>query len=249
MTEGMELLFELFSDLPRQGPGSAEATLRALGMIQDLPTRPGILDVGCGTGAQTMVLAEHTDGRITALDLHPPYLAELAAKARKRGVEDRITTVAGDMSAMALPEESFDLVWSEGAIYIIGFARGLREWRRLLRSGGHLAVTEVVWLVEKPARELREFWDAEYPAIGPVEDRLAEIRESGYRAVGHFVLPPEVWWDDFYRPLEASLEAFLARHPGEPEAEGLIDATRVEIDMFRRYGDQYGYAFLIMQMG
>ena len=53
----MEYFFELFGDLPRQGPGCGEATLRALELLKDLPPQPKVLDIGCGSGMQTLILA------------------------------------------------------------------------------------------------------------------------------------------------------------------------------------------------
>src|SRR5262249_11799155 len=50
------------------------------------------------------------------------------------------------MSALDFPDASFDLIWSEGAIYVMGFAEGLRAWKRLLKPHGAIAVTELSWL-------------------------------------------------------------------------------------------------------
>lgn len=62
---------EYFSHIERQGPGSPEATLKALGFIDNLHDQSGIANIGCKTGAQTMTPARHAPGKITGPDLFP----------------------------------------------------------------------------------------------------------------------------------------------------------------------------------
>ena len=251
MSQDMDgYFFEVFSGLPRQGPGSVEMTKKALGMIEGLPKEPRILDIGCGTGASTIVLAEGTDGIITALDFHGPYLEELMEKARSRGVGDRIVPVKGDMKELQRmfdKDPEFDLIWSEGAIYIIGFRKGLEEAGALLRPGGITAVTDVVWLVEEPHPEVKGFWESEYPEISTLDNKLRLIGSSGYELVSHFLLPQDVWAEDYYLPLEENLKGFKDIHKGDPEAKAISEMVEDELRIWREYGDQYGYAFFIMR--
>ena len=123
----MSIFRELTEGLPRQGPGSAETTLRALGLVRGLPARPRILDVGCGPGAQTIELARATGGRILAVDIRQRFLDQLTERARAAGVIPQVTTVKTSMFDMDFADASFDLIWSEGAIYIAGTRRG--PWR------------------------------------------------------------------------------------------------------------------------
>jgi SAM-dependent methyltransferase len=240
------LFFELFDGLPRQGPGDASSTLRALALVPGIDSRTRVLDVGCGTGLHTRVLARHSPVRVVAVDNHPPFVEELNREARAQGLSDRIEARVGDMRHLGFPPGSFDLVWSEGAIYVMGFEEGLRAWHPLLRPGGHLAVTEVCWTRADPPPDCAAFWAQEYPAIRGVEDRLAAIGAAGYETVGHFALPPSAWWDDYYRPLEANLSLFRERHR-EEAARGLADQVQREIDVWRRYSDCYGYEFFVMR--
>lgn len=67
------LFFELFSGLPRQGPGDGASTERALALVPPLGSASRVLDIGCGTGAQTRVLARSTPAHITEIDSHAPF--------------------------------------------------------------------------------------------------------------------------------------------------------------------------------
>ena len=146
----MDLFFEIHSGLPREGPGSNASTRRAFALMTALPAQAAILDVGCGPGMQTLELASLTDGKVTAVDTHQPYLDELCRQARDRGLSHRIETINRSMQELGLEDASFDAIWSEGAIYVMGFENGLRAWRRLHKPGGYIAVSELAWLKPEP---------------------------------------------------------------------------------------------------
>src|SRR5260370_30240466 len=137
----MSIFRELTEGLPRQAPGSAEATLRALAMARGLPERPRILDVGCGPGAQTIELARTTGGWIVAVDIRQRFLDELTERAGAAGVLPQVTTINSSMFDMDFDDASFNLIWSEGAVYIAAFSAGLRAWLRFLKPGGWIAVS------------------------------------------------------------------------------------------------------------
>jgi SAM-dependent methyltransferase len=241
------LFFEIFGGLPRQGPGDAASTLRALSLVPGVGPGTRVLDVGCGTGAQTLVLARSSKAHILAIDNHPPFVEELNRRALELGLADRVEARVGDMHRLDFAPGSFDLLWCEGAIYGVGFETGLREWRRLLAPGGHMAVTEACWTKPDPPPECVAFWEQEYPAIRDVPSRLASIEQCGYDTVGHFTLPPSSWWDDYYRPLQENVSAFRERHRDEPDAQALAGAVQREIDVWRAYSDFYGYEFFVIR--
>jgi len=245
----MDLFFEIHSGLPREGPGDDASTARAYALIPGLPPSPKILDIACGPGQQSCVLAKVSGGHVTALDNHPPFLADLARLKASAGqaVAEKITPVLGDMFALDFPDQSFDLLWSEGAIYIIGFERGLREWKRLLKPGGAIAVTEACWLVEDPPAETWDLWQREYPLIRSVAHNLEAVARCGYRLLGHFTLPQSAWWDQYYTPLQARLPLLRQKYAGNAEMQRLLDANQEEIDIYRKYGHTYGYEFFVMQ--
>jgi SAM-dependent methyltransferase len=241
------LFFEMFSGLPRQGPGDSASTLKALALVPGVGSETRVLDLGCGTGLQTRVLAQHSPARFVAIDNHPPFVHELNGYARALGIADRLEARVADMHHLEYPPGSFDVIWCEGAIWVVGFEAGLREWRRLLVPGGHAAVTEVCWTRSDPPPECRAFWDEEYPAIRDASALLAMADECGYETVGHFVLPPSSWWDEYYAPLQRNLTAFRGRHRAEADAEELADRVQREIDIWHTYSEFYSHEFLVMR--
>ena len=242
----IELLIALHDGLPRQGPGNAASTRRALALCTALPTAPEILDIGCGTGAQTLILAAATTGRITALDRSRVFLRSLRRSATERGWASRVQVFQGDMRALPFRETSFDLIWSEGAVYIMGFDAGLTRWRSWVKPGGYLAVSELSWFRSDPPAELKAFFDVEYPVLRGVEANLTAAGEQGWQVIGHFPLPWSAW-QEYYGPLWERLPAFRAAHAKDADAQAVADLTESEMALMARYAADCGYAFYILR--
>jgi SAM-dependent methyltransferase len=240
----MALVFSFYEGVERKGPGSDETTLKALNLLDGLPANPRIVEFGCGAGMASIALARSIPCHVTAVDIHQPFLDELDRSAVRAGLNDRITTLKADMGDPPFPDESFDVVWSEGAIYNIGFEEGLRRWRRLLPKGGYVAVSEAVWLSENPPQRAKEFWEAEYPAMTSVEENLCKFSPSGFEPLGHFILPPTDW-GNYYLPLQAHLAEFRKSHADNAAAESLVNSVQREIDIWKEFGTTFGYAFFM----
>ncbi len=244
-----QIFFELYESLPRQGPGNRDCVARVLALCRDLPSAPTVLDLGCGVGGQTLCLAELLPGAIiTALDIHVPNIERLRATVAVRGLAERIQPMVEDMAEPRLSPASFDLVWSEGALYNIGIEKALHVCRGLLGAGGYLAFTDAVWLRDNPPPEVKASFDLDYPTMGRVSDVLTAIERSGFSLIGHFTLPDEAWWDDFYSPMEVRIEELRGKYGDDEEALAVLDQLAQEPAMHRRYSDYYTYEFFVARL-
>ena len=239
------LICEYFSSISRQGPGSDESTQRALSMIHDLGADSVIADLGCGCGSQTLQLALHTQAKVKALDLFPLFLDRLKERCRKVGVSDRVEAIEGDMCNLPFEKASLDVIWSEGAIYNIGFKRGITEWREYLKPYGWLAVSEASWLTDSRPSEIEDFWNEAYPEIDTIATKVQQLKDAGYHDVNTFVLPKECWIDNFYLPQREVQRLFLERYPDNKTAAELVANQRREAELYSRYSDYYGYVFYV----
>ncbi|WP_327327280.1 bifunctional class I SAM-dependent methyltransferase/N-acetyltransferase [Streptomyces sp. NBC_01210] len=231
-----DAFFALHHGLPRQGPGSDNTSRRLLALAGPLPTRPRVLDLGCGPGRSALLLAAEAGAKVTAVDLHEPFLDELRHTAEARGFGDAIRTIKADMAELPFPDGSFDLVWAESSAYNIGFDTALRQWRRLLAPGGSLVLTECEWTAGNPSAEARAFWDQHYALRTTVENTSAAVA-AGYTVLGVH-RQPESDWDEYYGPLGERADAGDVAAPGMAQA---LAATRAEIAMRHEHGTEYGY--------
>lgn len=247
-----KIFFEVHSNLPREGPGDNESTARAFKSLKDLPAKPRILDVGCGPGMQTIELAKLSNGQIEAVDAYQPFLDQLNLAAKKEGLIDKINIVKGDMFNLKYSKESFDVIWCEGAIFIIGFEKGLREWRPLLAKGGYLVVSELSWFRKDSPEELSVYLKEMYAGLEnsqahSIDENLETAKNAGFEVIASFKLPKSSWWDNYYSPIEAKLPQLRAKHQDDLDALAYLDCEAKEIEMYRKYSDYYGYAFYVLQ--
>lgn len=242
----LDLLIDLHRDGKRQGPGDDTDTRLAVTLSGLKETRGlRIADIGCGTGASTLVLARELDAQITAVDLLPTFLDLLAERAGRHGLADRITPVAAAMDALPFEDEAFDAIWSEGAIYKMGFGNGIRAWRRFLKPGGILAVSELTWLTQERPTEIERHWQQEYPEVATASAKLKLLEAAGYAPIGYFTLPQRSWLENYYRPLQGRFNAFLSRHPDDPAAHAIVAAEQREIALYECYADYLSYGYYI----
>jgi SAM-dependent methyltransferase len=244
--EGMEYFYELYTGLPRGGPGDNASTQKAFSYLKNLPFEPLILDIGCGPGMQTIELARISKGKIIALDNYQPFLDILMQNAIKEGFEKRIIPKNQSMLEMDFKNGSFDLIWSEGALYQMGFQNGLKKCYQLLKKGGYLAVTEGVMLQSNVPVAAKKFWK-EYPDVKDIKGNIVLIQQEHFDIIAHFTLPVSSWTEQYYAPLEKRIYELQKKYQGNTTALQIFTRSEKEIEIYKKNSDYVGYEFFIMQ--
>lgn len=245
MEPDFDLICDYYARLERQGPGSPEITKKALGYVDGLTGDSRVADIGCGTGGQTLELARHVTGIVVGVDMLRPFIDRLNSNAAKLTMSDRVRGQTASMDDLPFGEGELDLIWSEGAIYNMGFERGLKAWHKFLKPGGYMAVSEISWLTDERPDEINDFWNAAYPEIDTVANKVSIMEQAGYEVVGSFILPESCWIDNYYAPQQRIVDDFLKEHPGNESAEALVTEQKEEAALYHRFKKYYSYGFYI----
>ncbi len=200
-------------------------TRRAFQMLPKLD-KPRILDIGCGSGVPTLELAKLSEGEVVGIDIDQPLLDRLNKKIEEESLSNRVTTRNCSLFEIDFPDESFDIIWAEGTIWIIGFERGLKEWKRLLRYHGFLVI---------------------HAQTKNMSNKLTKIPSYGYKFLSYFSLPDDAHWTEFYKPLEIRIRELQSKYNNDPEALQILEKHQTEVDMVKRNPKEYSSAFYIMQ--
>jgi SAM-dependent methyltransferase len=161
------------------------------------------------------------------------------------GLYEKITTLACSMDNLPFGDDAYDVIWSEGAIYNIGFEKGVTDWKRFLKVGGLLVVSEITWITSSRPEELQKYWEDEYPEIDIASSKIGVLEKNGYSPIGYFVLPEHCWLDNYYRPMQESFKDFLRRNGNNEDARAIVDAENREIEMYEKYKNHYSYGVYI----
>ena len=241
----VNLICELHVGLERQGPGSPEMTMKALSFLDHPDEISRVADLGCGTGGQTMVLAQNIPGTITGVDFFPDFINIFNNNAKKLNLQERVKGIVGSMENLPFPKEEFNLIWSEGAIANIGFEKGLRYWRDFLKTDGYVAVTYESWFTDERPDEIERFWVDAVPEMDTIAHNISILQKAGYRFVAAFTLPEECWTENYFIPREAAQKAFVKKYAGDKTVEDFLANMRYEAELYAKYKQYYGYVFYI----
>ena len=188
--------------------------------------KPRILDIGCGSGIPTLELARLSQGEVIGIDIDQSALDRFVGNTRKAGINDRVKALSCSMFDMDFPDESYDIIWSEGSIYAIGFERGLCEWRRFLKPGGFMVV---------------------HDEQGNVKEKLEQISYCGYDLLGYFTLTKETWWKECFAPLEKLIGEYQAKYTDDPAVSEELHQGRMELDMFKQDPERNSSVWFVMK--
>jgi ubiquinone/menaquinone biosynthesis C-methylase UbiE len=188
--------------------------------------KPRILDIGCGSGVPAMELAKLSGGEVTGIDIDQSCIDEFNRKIKEENLASRVEAINLSLFEMKFPDETFDVVWSEGVIGTIEFERSLKEWRRLLKHDGYLVI--------------------HYP-VSRVTDVLPRIPQLGYSLADTVPLPADAWWTEFYEPIEEKMDTLLQKYTNNLDALKLLNQYQTEMDMVKKNPSNFSCAFYIMK--
>lgn len=241
-----QLLIDLHKNASRQGPGGDAETEMAIDMsMLDRSAPLKIADIGCGTGASSLLLARLLNAHITAVDFLENFLKVLEGRAEDMGVSEKITTLCSSMDNLPFGNEEYDVIWSEGAIYNIGFERGVKDWNRYLKVDGLLVASEITWITGSRPSELQKYWEGEYPEIDTASSKIGVLEKNGYSPSGYFVLPEHCWLDNYYYPMQQRFHDFLDRNDNSEEARSIVELEKREMELYEEYKKYFSYGVYI----
>ncbi len=171
---------------------------------------PNILDVGCGTGVPTIELAKISKGHITGIDIDETSLDLLKINIKDAGLNNRISVIKGSILTMDFPEESFDIIWAEGSVFVIGFEESIDKWRRFIKPNGFLVI---------------------HDEIKDQTKKLGLISKYGYLLIAQFELTDTIWWREYFTPLEQLVQKYRGMYPNDSEIRSEIEKDQNEINM------------------
>lgn len=234
----------LFGGMEKLGPGGNVHTLHVLGLLPKQNFDLAV-DVGCGSGRQTLALARELRTLVHAVDSYERFLSDLSQRAKEIGMERLVKTHCMDMKDIPQVFEHIDLLWSEGAAYNIGFRNALSIWASCLAPEGFAVISEMSWLKEQVPDVVRKYFRAGYPDMRSIDENIAAAQSAGYKVIGTHLLPEEAWVEDYYDVLEPRAKA-LVDHPDPSVREFAIETVR-EIEVFQLSENSYGYVFYLLQ--
>ena len=241
----MDLIIESHVGLERQGPGSPEMIMKALSFIENLDKNSKVADLGCGTGGQTMILAQNITGKIIGVDICPDFIDVFNNNAKKLNLGERVKGIVASIEELPFGEEEFDLIWSEGVIDSIGFEKAITCWNGFLKKNGYIAVTCPSWLTDERPDEIEKFWGDAVGGLDTIEENIAAMKKSGYEFITTFVLPEKCWTDNYFAPREAAEEALLKKYAGNKAVADYVEEEKYEVELYSKYKQYYGYVFYI----
>ncbi len=242
-TEYIAALTDLHRGLDRQGPGDSDFSRTLLSHLSTLPPKPRIADLGCGSGASALLLAQHYQSTVKAVDASSVFIDELKDRVKQLGLEPLIIPIQGDMATLDWAQGSIDLLWSEGAAYNLGFGQALRIWRPLLANGGVAVISEMSWFADEVPEPARTYWQNAYPMMGSEAENIDRANRAGFKILFTQRLPSQAWWINYYEPLRKRMPQIEMT----PSTQLVIRETEAEMSLFEKFSDTYGYTFYVLQ--
>jgi len=187
---------------------------------------PLILDIGCGTGVPTIELARISEGHIIGIDIDDTSLNLLQRKIKETRLNNRVSIIKNSILTMDFPEENFDIIWAEGSVFVIGFENSIKQWRRFLKPDGFLVIHDEN--IDK-------------------NKKLGLIKKYGYTLIAQFDLSDNLWWHEYYTPLEQLIKEFRNKYPNDSGLINELNKDQIDIDKCKSNSIVTSSFFVIMQ--
>jgi len=120
-----------------------------------------VLDVGAGKGVTPCYLAEKYKCEVVGIDHSEKMIEEARKRAKKKGLEERVSFRKADVYNLPFDDESFDIIIAECTTTMFDMEVAFPEMFRVLRHGGAIGDLEMIWRkepTEKILKEVRELW-------------------------------------------------------------------------------------------
>lgn len=174
-------------------------------------SQPTILDIGCGTGVSTILLATETDGFVSGIDIDRDSLDILRQKIIRYGLEHRISIINDSITSYRFNKNSFDIIWAEGSLFIMGFEQSLIDWYQLIKPQGFLVV---------------------HDAMEDMDKKIEMIPSLGYLLINHFTITETQWWTDYFSPLKDLIKRYEHQSHTDERLSALLLKDMGEISLF-----------------
>jgi ubiquinone/menaquinone biosynthesis C-methylase UbiE len=171
---------------------------------------PQVLDVGCGSGIPTIELAKISNGHVTGIDIDEKLLDILRRRIKEKGLNDKVSVLNKSINMMDFKKESFDIIWSEGAVFVIGFENSIKNWRKFLKPNGFLVL---------------------HDDIKDKSKKLGSIEKYGYQLIAEYELSFEIWWNEYYSKLEKFVEKYKEKYPEDSQLKKEIESDQNQVKM------------------
>jgi DNA-binding transcriptional MerR regulator/ubiquinone/menaquinone biosynthesis C-methylase UbiE len=236
----MKDFMTVFQPLERWGPGSESETLKALAHVPIVPKN--ILEVGCGKGLATLILANSFNAKMTSVDNEQSALDSLSQVLSEKGLTQKVKLCCASMTDLPFEHKSVDLIWSEAAAYIMGVENALVNWQKLLKDNGILVFSDLVLMTSEPSKDVSDYWQKQYPDIQTIETRRKQIKASGYEILTDFTFEKSSW-DNYYLPLKKRVDKLKPSMKNSPA----LNDIAAEIAFYLKNHDEFGYQMFILQ--
>ena len=189
-------------------------------------SQPIILDIGCGTGFSTILLATETDGNVFGIDIDRVSLDLLQEKIARFDLEDRISIIHDSITHHRFNNNFFDIIWAEGSLFIMGFKQSLTDWYQLIKPKGFLVV---------------------HDAMDAIDKKLEMIPRLGYLLINHFTITETQWWTTYFSPLKDLIKHYEKQSHTDEKLYALLLKDKDEISLYESDPSAQSSFYAIMQ--